>query len=260
MFFFKKTVSKINLPYLEVQLVNHCNLNCRACSHFSNIAEPYYYNIFDYENDLKVIGQKFTLGILRLLGGEPLLHPDLIQILKITRKYLPETPITVVTNAVLLPEMNEQFFMTLKDENITVDISVYPLSKSVYEKSVKILESYNIEYSLAKTDKFRLFFNPDRKSDYIKMFKKCILKRCRILYKSKIYHCPICACSEIYSDKFGVKLIKGSGIDFKNERNRNILLKFLTPQETCQYCDFESVKFSPWAISKAEPFEWSEYE
>ena len=60
------------LNYLETNVVDHCNLNCKECAHFSNIYDNNYVNLVDYEHDIKLISQKFNVCYFRILGGEPL--------------------------------------------------------------------------------------------------------------------------------------------------------------------------------------------
>lgn len=60
------------LNYLETNVVDHCNLNCKGCAHFSNIYDNNYVDLVDYERDIKLISQKFNVYYFRILGGEPL--------------------------------------------------------------------------------------------------------------------------------------------------------------------------------------------
>ena len=49
----KVDVSDLILPVLEVHLTDHCNLNCKGCSHFSNISDEFFLDKNDFERDLK---------------------------------------------------------------------------------------------------------------------------------------------------------------------------------------------------------------
>ncbi len=40
------------LDHIEIHLVEHCNLNCKYCSHFSSIAEKKFYDVNKYEKDM----------------------------------------------------------------------------------------------------------------------------------------------------------------------------------------------------------------
>ncbi|MDR0723938.1 MAG: 4Fe-4S cluster-binding domain-containing protein, partial [Endomicrobium sp.] len=73
----------------EIHVTDHCNLNCKSCSHFSPLAQERYLDLNQFQNDCKRLAL-LTNGKLEdiiFLGGEPLLHPNLGDIFKIARKY-----------------------------------------------------------------------------------------------------------------------------------------------------------------------------
>lgn len=41
------------IGYIETHIVDHCNLKCRGCSHFSGLATPYYKSLDDYEVEMR---------------------------------------------------------------------------------------------------------------------------------------------------------------------------------------------------------------
>lgn len=41
------------IGYIETHIVDHCNLKCRGCSHFSGLADPYYKSLDEYEKEMK---------------------------------------------------------------------------------------------------------------------------------------------------------------------------------------------------------------
>ena len=66
-------------------------------------------------------------AVITLLGGEPLLHPEIIECLKIARNNFKECPIILLTNGVILlnKEHDEHgnIFQTCKDNNIIISIT-----------------------------------------------------------------------------------------------------------------------------------------
>ena len=103
---------------LQVFITNRCNLKCNGCfarnvmkdnnAHIS--LEEYQRAINDF---LKKEGKQ-----INLLGGEPLLHPKLRQILDINKQNQIKT--TIYTNGVLLDKYNKQDF-----EGIKLRVSIY---------------------------------------------------------------------------------------------------------------------------------------
>lgn len=130
------------LGHIEIHLCEHCNLNCKYCSHFSCIAEEEFYNVEKYEQDIMQLAKvtEAKISNIQLLGGEPLLHPDINKIFDITRKYFPESNIDLVTNGLRLRKQNEDFWLTMNKNNIYLCPSFYPVNinwKAVLNKAKK---------------------------------------------------------------------------------------------------------------------------
>jgi ABC-2 type transport system ATP-binding protein len=72
----------------EVHLVEHCNLNCKGCYHFSPLAKEEFLFLTEWEKDCKQLSTLFKdrIGHISLMGGEPLLHPDICEFMRITRE------------------------------------------------------------------------------------------------------------------------------------------------------------------------------
>jgi molybdenum cofactor biosynthesis enzyme MoaA len=70
---------------------------------------------------------------IRLLGGEPLLHPDIMAFCAATRYAFPRASIEIVTNGILLPTMPQKFFDGLKKYDVGIYLSDYNLSPKIRE-------------------------------------------------------------------------------------------------------------------------------
>lgn len=66
------------LPYLEFHIADHCNLNCKACEHYSGLVkEPHFPNLKKFTRDFERLHEFIDdIGKIRILGGEPLLNPE----------------------------------------------------------------------------------------------------------------------------------------------------------------------------------------
>lgn len=106
----KPKKGKAFLPFLSLHLVDKCNNNCESCSHFCTLADNFILNPSDYEKDLTILAHKFNVGEIDLMGGEPLLHPQIVKIFDITRRILPQTFICLHTNGILLTKMPDEFW------------------------------------------------------------------------------------------------------------------------------------------------------
>ncbi len=112
----------------EVHIVEHCNLNCKQCSHFSPLAEESYIDLGEYERDMRRLSDLFDgrMSTVQLLGGELLLHPEINEIMRITRETFPIGRIRVVTNGILLPSMSDEFWEKCREYQVEISVSHIP--------------------------------------------------------------------------------------------------------------------------------------
>lgn len=89
---------------LEVNLADHCNLNCQCCDHFSPLAPKTFLDFDQYVKDIKRLS-KLTggkIGLMKLQGGEPLLNDRLIDYIAVTREAFPDSYVCIFTDGLLL--------------------------------------------------------------------------------------------------------------------------------------------------------------
>ncbi len=102
---------------LQVFITNNCNLKCRGCFARNVMCNNEDISVKEYESAVKIFLEKGGKQI-NLLGGEPLLHPDLRKILEINKKNNIKT--TIYTNGTLLDKYCKKDF-----ENIKLRVSIY---------------------------------------------------------------------------------------------------------------------------------------
>ncbi len=113
----------MHFPYLELHVITHCNMRCRACNHASPLLKPQAVSVGSVKEDLRHINR---LGIrasfIRILGGEPTLNPHLIEIINTVRQSNIVEAIHIVTNGTRLHRMDQSFW----DAIDIAQISLYP--------------------------------------------------------------------------------------------------------------------------------------
>ena len=67
-------------PFLYISITNKCNLRCKGC--WVDVTSPEVIITFDELNRLIVGAKKHGNSFFGLLGGEPLMHSDLIRIIE----------------------------------------------------------------------------------------------------------------------------------------------------------------------------------
>lgn len=238
------------LMHLEFHLTDHCNLNCVGCTHFSNISEPKFVDARMLENRFdrlnKLVGYIYDV---RILGGEPLLHPDIIDILKITRKKFSFSKIELYTNGLLLDKMSEEFFVTCKKNKIGIYVSKYSVIESKINKIKEFFSYHKIKYCISPAIiNFSANLNPNGNLDKNITFKNCKEKNCTILKEDKIYLCPICAYIDKYNKYFNKNIVEPKGINIFSSSSKELFNYLKTAEETCRYCT-NNINYINWACS-----------
>jgi len=262
----------INFNYLELQLVDHCNLNCAFCTHYSPIAPKNFKNIIEFEQEIisikklldnRTVQSKF---ILALMGGEPLLHPNIEEICKIARKYLNDTnlyDIEIVTNGLLLPSQNKNFIDCINQNNIKIYWTCYQeLSNTVLESIRDCLKLYN-NTSTRISDGFHniaLDFNCNDEIKKVNSFFTCtggLNHLCTFLKNGRLYHCAIEANSNILTEYFNLPTIKVESLDITNITIWELLEFINKPSNFCKYCNLPCRFFyKHWRLSNKQIIEW----
>lgn len=253
---------------IEVNLVDHCNLNCKFCDHFSPIAKEKFLDVDLFERDMARLSQLTNgiLGGISLVGGEPLLHKNVCSFFEISRKYFPDTLIDMVTNGILLKN-NDEVWGALKKYNIKLMVTTYPI-KLDYEyidkkaRQMELLYERFFMFGTKSKEKvsvhhpFRLQGDV-KKEDFIQCYH---FNRCITLKEGKLYTCPIIPNSIHFSKYFNKNLqIKETDyIDIYQAKNYEEISKFLVKRpHFCSYCDVTKRSSHPYGISRKLMEEWT---
>ncbi len=258
-----------NSLHFEVHLVEHCNLNCKGCAHFSPLANEEFLDLKRFEQDLKRLCEisNNNISYIKLLGGEPLLHPQVEEFFYITRRYLPKTDIILITNGILIPKMNKNFWESCKSNNVKIEITKYPINCN-YKIIEKILIHEDIFYSFrGESDKkekkfWKIQLDENGTQNNIKSFSKCSWGNGAIcLSHGMLFSCPLPAYIHHLNNFFNTNftLSKNDFIDiYKYNDINDIIEKLKQPLDFCKYCVIKGrFKYNmPYDFSKKAANEW----
>lgn len=244
------------IPTLEVHLANHCNLKCKGCTHFSNLFEESFCDIDEFKNDLKQISKHSNLITLTLLGGEPLLNPNIIEYVNYARKVFPTTEILIMTNGLLIPKQPKEFFDCLKENDVCIMISPYKPTVKIIDQIFEILNEYNVKWLYQTTfdtvvDKFLVNLSMSGQTNPKESMAICQPVIPQIAH-GRLYICVPEAYIDKYIEYFSLsQKINNPGIDIydSNLDWLNITEKLITPVDMCRYCSTELREFD-WEISQ----------
>lgn len=70
-------------PHLTIETNLTCNIRCRGCY---NLSKTYVKPLSQIKSEIDLALQKRNLETITLLGGEPTLHPDLVEVIRYTKR------------------------------------------------------------------------------------------------------------------------------------------------------------------------------
>ena len=253
---------------ITLHILEHCNLNCKGCNTFSPIADKAFVPHETIHNDLIRLSviTNGRLQFINVVGGEPLLHPELNEILASARASFPVSEIMVITNGLLLLQQGNDFWSTCKINSIKLRVTKYPIDldySQLYEAAkIKHVDlSYFCTTGEVTKTLYKSPMDPLGLQDPVRSFWGChYSNKCEVLLDGRIYPCSFIPCSQHLNKKFGTKMEIEEGDYFDIYKNGNIseLLEFLCkPKPFCRYCKItEREKGFAWEPSKREMSEW----
>ena len=253
----------------EVHLAEHCNLNCAGCTHFAPLAEKEFPKLETFRRDFIRMGELFShkCGFINLMGGEPLLNPDVNEYMRIARENFTEGKISLLTNGILLMNMNDDFWKACHDNNIVLAITHYPIkldTQGIKQKARRF--EVTLEWLGSSASKAKTFFGKHAidftaSQDMLKSFAYCGNgNSCRLLRDGKLYPCSFAGNVCHFNKKFGdkIKITDADYVDIYKTDADTILQKGIEPVPLCRYCNLKASTKFPWHISQSNEIgDWS---
>lgn len=255
--------------WLTVYSNYHCNLNCKSCLTHSPICKPEYYS---YEQLVKDVERLRKLGVLihrmNFSGGEPFLHPQIMDMFRLVRSEFSDIPTTCFTNGTLLSELPDAELQELVSTEVELAITEYPFSSSKYHQSLQlfydkasklglktqlIIDSknkhfYKHPYNLQGNEPVHTFINCHR-------YRNCYMLR---IFNGRLWKCYNAPNAEHFNQAFGTNLVvsKGDYIDIHADITADDIYNFCMKRiPFCSYC--KPLKDTiPWGISERKIEEW----
>ncbi len=256
------------LHLVEFHITEHCNLNCKSCMHFSPLALKSFLKVSEFKKDIKTL-KKITNGnveIIHILGGEPLLNPNLIKILKTARQYFKSSKIMLITNGILVLSQNELFWKILSNLQIELSITKYPLSLD-YLKIAKYASKNKVKCTFYGNEKengcWHFPLDLEGMQDCKFNFQNCHKgNNCTNvnIYKGKLYICPVISNIRHFNNFFNKNIMVNEKDYLKLSTVKNIdeINAYISsPVPFCAFCNVQKRTFNnKWEISKKDIKEW----
>jgi cyclic pyranopterin phosphate synthase len=186
---------RIVAPRLEIGVAEHCNLRCRACSHVSPVLRRHALDPAALASDLQVLSRHYHVGVALLMGGEPLLHPALTDVIAGVRQSGVADEVWVVTNGRRLSRADEAFWQAVDGLKVTIYPGQGPSQEEELRWEQRAAES-GTRLMLRRAGEFRESYSELGASmDGLAraVYDPCLIVhkwRCHTLAGGRLYKCP----------------------------------------------------------------------
>jgi hypothetical protein len=265
----EKTVRQQRLSYFVLNILDHCNLRCRGCDHFSAIARERFVSLEDITKDLARMSELLGEDVARIgvMGGEPLLHPRLDQILTEARGRFPATTIQLVTNGILLMRQTVDFWDVCRQKQIDIVMTRYPIALD-HDAITECAKAHGVAIANRDEDEaqekrlYRIPLDVSGGQDPEASFSKCFhANNCALLMEGKLFTCTVAPNIRIFNERFGthLPLLDEDSLDIHRAETKDEVLEFLcTPKPFCRHCNVSERSFGhPWERSRQDIREWT---
>lgn len=206
------------LPFLETMITQVCNLSCEGCTNYSDLHHTGYVKWLDGKQSLEQWLEVIDIPDFGIMGGEPLINPQVYDWIYGIRELMPNTQIRFTTNGLLLRKAKFKDIMNVMHDvgNIVFKITVHinndvlmefidnTLSQykwtEVVEFGIKRMKSHNnvrlqVNYPTTFTKTFKNNYN--NMAPFVSnpelAFEQCVQQTCPLLYNNRIYKCSTSA-------------------------------------------------------------------
>lgn len=258
---------KLPIEHLEIMVINACQLSCHGCATFSDLRHSGYVPWDQGKEEILPWLERLDPECIGVMGGEPLMNPDLENWIRGLRKILPNTQIRIPTNGFLL-EKNWHLVDLLHDiGNTVLKISYHMESDQLKNISKKIINSYDLEpvteYGINRwSTKDNFKFQINRPSTFLKSyvgdygnmmphdndpreaFDICVAQRCPFIYKGLLYKCSTTGLTPELLSRYGRDGVPewqpyintGLSSDCGQSQLEKFVNNFGKPHKVCRQC------------------------
>lgn len=244
----------------EVMATTTCTNSCSSCNHATIKFNPrWFMDPAVLKADLDVMKNHLRTKLLFVQGGEPLLHPKLVELLRICVESGIAKQAGVLTNGKLLRQQGDDLWALLRDGHCELRLSCYP-----------DLDPEIVPWIQRKADEWGFFVRPQQIDAFKPVFRSvpdgrtyygCPWRRCLTIHCGWFYLCPL---SALWPEQFMRRVerwkdisptVDGLAIDGLTDEKLQEFLNRKHPLESCKICSGATGPSIPWHQNNSQA-EW----
>jgi hypothetical protein len=218
--------------------------------------------ISDFEKLITLTDRIYKLSVI---GGEPLVHPELSEFLRHVSGEKKVKKIVVITNGTIVP--NDELVQVLKNPKILVSVSWYGEVSRQYDEVLRVLAHNGINYRAYKEpmiwqDKGEIF-KKDLSLEQLKSsYNDCFFK-CSTIMDGRLYNCPCYASGAMLGliprlEEDTIDVRNNNKSEFTTAINKFFKRKYLAACAYCSDAEWTEAREVPGGIQWSRE-EWEEW-
>lgn len=252
---YRVSAGRVETRSLEAHIVDHCNLTCAECCSLSPLLPAWYATPGSVVDDLRKAVKVLNPRVFKLVGGEPLLHPQLVDVILGVRETGIAPVISITTNGLKLGDMTDDFWQAVD----ALTISRYPkpsLAPALIEHIEAQAARFNVRLNWKAQDAFSSMTRAqpcDDLAEAQRIYRDCwIRERCHMIRDGMFYTCTRPAHFQTLYQ--GERDFRSDGLPLRDDAGMlDALLAYLqreAPLEACLHCYGGSAPQAPHRIMR----------
>lgn len=209
---YEQVAGRVRVEAFELHVVEHCNLRCTACCNMSPYLAEHTLSVAEIASMCESMAAHLDVDVFKIMGGEPLLHPQIAEVLQAVRRSGISETVRLFTNGLLLHTMRDDFWAAL-DELTISNYTSAPVKPALLADARAKARAFDVVLNIKPVAEFSEVMRGEREDDPAEVqrtYEGCWLRhRCMVVRRGKFYMCTRAA----YAEEFHRDLLHGAHPD-----------------------------------------------
>lgn len=183
---------RLRVEAFELHVAEDCNLRCANCCNLSPFVEEKRLTVDELRAQLSAMAKVIRADVFKIMGGEPLQHPDIAAMLRVARESGIGKVVRLFTNGLLLKRQTDDFWSALDQMTIS-SYSSAPVPQATLELTRAKAIEFGFVLNVKPVASFSQVLSPRYETSAKRVqevYDTCWLRhRCLIVRAGRFYKC-----------------------------------------------------------------------
>ncbi len=250
---------RLHVEAFELHVVEHCNLRCAHCCNMSPYLDERFLSVEEIEAQCQRMASHLCVDVFKIMGGEPLLHPRITDVLRAIRRSRISPIVRLFTNGLLLHQQDDAFWAVLDQLTIS-NYSSAQVRPELLDRALAKARAFDVLVNVKPVDAFSQVMATCRHDSDAKVqatYDACWLRdRCLIVRDGQFFKCTRAAYFREFQTRIAVTdpapdpaaVVRADGVALDDPAFDKKIFAYMNdtrPLGACQYCQGSSGALVP---------------